>query len=212
MNHPSHTLQKFRTANSHYRHTPASTQAVVLTTGPGIQAYQPANHPQATTYGVNDIFTQHPVQHLVTLDNPWQWHTHTLHNELHAHRQKQTIALSNPKFWHFWKDTGNEGIKDHPGYTLTPLSQYSGKNLFGPVCPKWYCSAFVACALAARHGHTQIITYGIHWYGHPVQEPMIPHQTQGFAMLAKEMAANGITLYTSSAQSALAKFLPVWQG
>lgn len=193
-----------------FKQTPTSTIAVILARGPSIAHYKPI--PNATTYGVNDIFTYHPVRHLITLDNPYQAEAQSTYTPELAPRIAE-IKKSTPVFWHYWKTTNAVGLEDYPGFTYTPLTKelYTGNNLFGELCPRWYSSAFVAAALAARHGHTTIITYGIDWHGHPDQAPKIPWLQKGWQMLAAEMATHGITLFCGHKSSYLSTFLPVYQ-
>jgi len=190
------------------RLTPNTTKAVVLARGPGIKEYHPEQWEDATKYGVNDIERLHKVKHLVALDDPFLLVPDGYEKSEWA--IIEFLKQVDPENLH----TNASGpMSEKKGYRRMRHKKFDIVGLWDVnYAPHWRMSAFTAAALAARHGHKEIVVYGVNLYGHRTLEPDMNYCRHGWARLHATMKEYGINLYIGHRGSALNKVLPLYAG
>jgi len=188
--------------------------AVVLARGQGIEKYNPEEWTHATKYGVNAIQMIHEIEHLVTIDDHLSLSLLNAEREFLTEDVKDRIRFTikngdKAKYWHHPDTEIARKMKCHVPLKLGSFKQVGVFNR--DYVPSHKNTTFTAAALAARHGHKEIVLFGEHLYGHYYFDngDRIKVMRSGYAMLKATLNYYGIDLYISHKESALYGILDI---
>lgn len=113
---------------------------------------------------------------------------------------KSKRVLTSIKFW-----------KDHFKHAEDLRMQPFGKHLKKGHVYSSKTSPFIAMSLAFNAGATDIILFGVDLTTHPViKGKLLNHELRQWELFARKLKEYGVTVWVSSSESALSKFLPIW--
>lgn len=166
----------------------------VLGTGPTLSHYQQSN---ITTFGVNDIFSYLPVDHLLVVDHPWSFKSNDRVKVIENSTPLQ--FYSQIEYWkQFFPETFNK----------VKLKPTRGEvDLIAPELSYSFDSTFIACILAYKKGFTEIITFGVDFLKHPRLTRHEKNILRNYAKLRDAFNDVGVKLYVGHKDSRLSKVL-----
>lgn len=116
---------------------------------------------------------------------------------------KSKKVLTSIRYWEeYFKAIGpTENLRMQPfGKHLKKGHVYSSKT-----------STFIAMSLAFNAGATDIILFGVDLTSHPViKDKLLNYELRQWELFTRELKKYNVNVWVSSSESALSKFLPVW--